>query len=379
MAGIVMDVTKLSEVSKEEVIKEIEPVDEEKKKLIELAQKNVEAILSTDVNDAKESRSITSMIDTFGDTTVNKSAKKNQMVSVSLSQLGQRGGEGSEIATQLDNLNEQLKELDPSGIDFLKKGVFGKVAAPIKRYFKKYEKADDVVASIVSQLNEGKKTLMNDNVTLEIEQQDMRANTLELMKQIELGNQMDEFLTRAVEKAKADGEDEFKIQFVENHVLFPLRQKIIQLEQMLAVNQQGYFAVDITIKNNKELIQTVGRVTSVAVTALRTGVMIASALYNQKIVIEKVNSTNELVNSIIAGNSKMMKEQGTEIHRQAVESSLDVGVLKQAFTDCFDALDEIDNFKKDALPVLKDSIQQFVELTTDGEKRIRQIENGYTS
>lgn len=374
-----MDVTKLSEVSKEEVIKEIEPVDEEKKKLIELAQKNVEAILSTDVNDAKESRSITSMIDTFGDTTVNKSAKKNQMVSVSLSQLGQRGGEGSEIATQLDNLNEQLKELDPSGIDFLKKGVFGKVAAPIKRYFKKYEKADDVVASIVSQLNEGKKTLMNDNVTLEIEQQDMRANTLELMKQIELGNQMDEFLTRAVEKAKADGEDEFKIQFVENHVLFPLRQKIIQLEQMLAVNQQGYFAVDITIKNNKELIQTVGRVTSVAVTALRTGVMIASALYNQKIVIEKVNSTNELVNSIIAGNSKMMKEQGTEIHRQAVESSLDVGVLKQAFTDCFDALDEIDNFKKDALPVLKDSIQQFVELTTDGEKRIRQIENGYTS
>lgn len=374
-----MDVTKLSEVSKEEVIKEIEPVDEEKKKLIELAQKNVEAILSTDVNDAKESRSITSMIDTFGDTTVNKSAKKNQMVSVSLSQLGQRGGEGSEIATQLDNLNEQLKELDPSGIDFLKKGVFGKVAAPIKRYFKKYEKADDVVASIVSQLNEGKKTLMNDNVTLEIEQQDMRANTLELMKQIELGNQMDEFLTRAVEKAKADGEDEFKIQFVENHVLFPLRQKIIQLEQMLAVNQQGYFAVDITIKNNKELIQTVGRVTSVAVTALRTGVMIASALYNQKIVIEKVNSTNELINSIIAGNSKMMKEQGTEIHRQAVESSLDVGVLKQAFTDCFDALDEIDNFKKDALPVLKDSIQQFVELTTDGEKRIRQIENGYTS
>ena len=127
-------------------------------------------------------------------------------------------------------------------------------------------------------------------------------------------------------------------------------------------------------KNNKELIRSVDRAKLVTVNALRTAVTVGGALYDEKIVLEKVTALNETTNHMIESTAKMLKEQGTQIHKQAAESQLDAETLKQAFAETLEALDEINNYKQEALPRLKDTINDFQKMVVEGEKEIQKLE-----
>lgn len=70
----------------------------------------------------------------------------------------------------------------------------------------------------------------------------------------------------------------------------------------------------------------------------------------------------------------MLKEQGTEIHRQATETSVSVDTLKQAFADTMEALNDISTYKTEALPRLKQTISDFQTLVVEGESQIEKLE-----
>ena len=262
-----------------------------------------------------------------------------------------------------------------SGIDFVKKGVLGKLFNPIRNYFAKFEKADTIIAETIESLGKGKATLKNDNTTLEIEQLALRDLTQKLTQQIDLGMKMDESISSAIEQAKVQNVGEERIKFIEEEVLFPLRQKVMDLQQMQAVNMQGIIAMEIVRRNNKELIRAVERAESVTVSALRIAVTVASALYNQKVVLEKVNAVNEATNKIIGATAKMLKDQGASIQQQAMEANISVDTLKSAFADTFDALDAVTEYKSKALPQMKTTIEQFRNLADEGQKRIESMEH----
>ena len=163
---------------------------------------------------------------------------------------------------------------------------------------------------------------------------------------------------------------------MQEEVLYPLRQRIQDFQQLLVVNQQGIVAMEIIRRNNKELIRSVDRARLVTVSALRTAVTVAGALYDQKIVLQKVSALNAETNRMIEATSSMLKEQGTEIHRQAEEANLSPDTLINAFTDALDALEEISTYKQAALPRLKDSIEQFRQIADEGERHIKRLEEG---
>ena len=96
--------------------------------------------------------------------------------------------------------------------------------------------------------------------------------------------------------------------------------------------------------------------------------------YNQKIVLKKIDLLNKTTNDLISGTSKMLKEQGTEIQRQSIESNISVDTLKSAFSDTLEALNAISSYKQEALPRLKETISQFKELADLGEKQISKLE-----
>ncbi|MFQ8600062.1 MAG: toxic anion resistance protein [Oscillospiraceae bacterium] len=211
--------------------------------------------------------------------------------------VGKAGGESSAVSKGLEDLSVKMRDLDPSGLDFIKTGLFGKIFNPVRRYFERYKTADAEIAGIVKTLDKGKGILKNDNTTLEIEQAAMRDLTKQLAQKIELGMQLDAHLTNAVENAKAAGEDAEKIKFVEEEILFPLRQRLLDFQQLLVVNQQGIVAMEVLRKNNLELIRAVTRAETVTISALRVAVTVAGALYNQKIVLEKVQMLHETTNT----------------------------------------------------------------------------------
>jgi uncharacterized protein YaaN involved in tellurite resistance len=356
---------------------EVKPVPEEVAKLQALADSNVASIMSLDLDSLEKRKEILQSIDTFGMNTMRTSSGKNNLLQVSVGNLSKTGDEGGQVAKGLTELHMQLKDLDPSVIDFTKTGLLGKLFNPLRAYFLKYQKADTVIADIVVSLDKGKTTLKNDNTTLEIEQQALRDLTKKLQKEIELGTLMDTSIESQIEAAKARNEDPDKIRFITEEVLFPLRQRVMDMQQMMVVNQQGIMAIEVVTRNNKELIRGVDRAKNVTISALKISVTVASALYNQKIVLKKIELLNQTTNELIAGTSRMLKDQGAQIHKQSLETNISVETLKQAFTDVLSALDSISTYKQEALPKMRETIDQFRELADNGEQQIQRLEKGH--
>ena len=368
-----MDLPDVEEV-KEEVKEQVAPPAETKQQLARVAGSNTDELFTFDLGSLNDRRAIVSSIETFGSDIVTKSTQKNELLNVRLVDLSKMGGENGEVVSGLSKLQMQMKDLDPSAVDFAKKGPLGKLFNPIRNYFAKFEKADDVIAQTIVSLGKGKDILKRDNTTLEVEQLALRDLTKKLAQQIELGMQMDDAISAAIEKAKVENVDEERIKFIEEEVLFPLRQRVMDMQQMQTVNMQGIIAMEIVRRNNRELIRAVERAENVTVSALRIAVTVASALYNQKIVLEKVNAVNEATNKLISSTSKMLKEQGASIQQQAMESNVSVDTLRQAFADTFEALDSVSDYKSKALPQMKNTIAEFRSLAEEGEKRILKME-----
>jgi uncharacterized protein YaaN involved in tellurite resistance len=374
--GFSMEVTD-EKILKNEIALEVKPVPEEVAKLRELAQNNVTEIMRLDIESLEKRKLMLQSIESFGVETMKNSAEKSSLLQVSVGNFSKMGDEGGAVAKGLLDLQRELKDLDPSIIDFTKTGLLGKLFNPLRAYFAKYQKADSVISDIVVSLEEGKITLKNDNITLEIEQQSLRDLTKKLSKEIELGIVMDESISTQIEAAKAKNEDIERIKLVTEEIQFPLRQRIMDMQQMIVVNQQGIMAIEVVIRNNKELIRGVERAKNVTISALKISAIVASALYNQKIVLKKIQMLNATTNELISGTSKMLKEQGAEIHKQSMETNISVETLKTAFADVMSALDAISTYKQEALPKMKETINQFKEMAEKGELQIQQLEKGH--
>lgn len=365
-----------SEKLKSAIEEQVKPEPEEVTQLKALAGANVTAILELDLESLDKRKELLQSIDSFGMSTMRSSSDKNALLQISVGNLSKTGDEGGQVAKGLSELQLQLKDLDPSRVDFAKTGILGKFFHPLRSYFAKYQKADAVISDIIISLDKGKTVLKNDNTTLEFEQQALRDLTKKLQKEIQLGMLMDQEIETQLEAAKLRFESEEKVRFITEEVLFPLRQRVMDLQQMLVVNQQGIMAIEVVIRNNKELIRGVDRARNVTVSALKISVTVASALYNQRIVLKKIELLNQTTNNLISGTSKMLKDQGAAIHKQSLESSISVDTLKQAFTDVLSALDSISTYKQEALPKMRETINQFRELADSGEQQIIRLEKG---
>ena len=362
---------------KSEVLQQVKPLSEEVDQLQAVAEGNVAEILTLDIGEIAQKKFILQSIESFGADSMKSSAAKNSMLQMTVGSLSRDGDEGGVVAKGLMELHRELEDLDPSLIDFTKTGILGLVFNPVRAYFARYQKAESAIVEIIASLDKGKKSLKNDNTTLEIEQQALRDLTRKLMKEVQLGVLMDESIEKQIAAARSRNEEPEKIKFVAEEILFPLRQRIMDMQQMIVVNQQGVMATEVVIRNNKELIRGVDRAKTVTISALRIGVMVAGALYNQKIVLKKIQMLNETTNSIISGTSHMLKVQGAEIQRQSMETAVSVETLKNAFADVMDALDSISSYKQEALPRMRDTVNQFRELAAKGEEQIHQLESGH--
>ena len=143
---------------------------------------------------------------------------------------------------------------------------------------------------------------------------------------------------------------------------------------MIVVNQQGIVSLNVIRRNNKELIRGVKRAQNVTVSALRTGVMVASALYNQKIVMDKINILNKTTENIIESTSHMLKEQGSEIQKHSAETMISPEVLKASFSEALQAIEDVSNYKQQALPKMKETINVFSDLADEGQRVVDKIE-----
>ncbi len=347
------------------------------------ANAQVEQLLLVDPANEDARAAARDAVDSMGRDLQQRSATRSRMLQAPLKEISHGTEDGGEVAKSLSDLRIEVEKLDPSGLDteagWLTRliGKIPGVGTPLKRYFMRYESSQTQVDAIVHSLEKGRDQLKRDNVTLSDDQKQMRELTHALTDQIALAQALD---AAVVEKLATEiTADDPRRQFVEEDILFSLRQRTLDLQQQLAVNQQGVLAVEIIIRNNRELIRGVDRAIDVTISALQVAVTVALALAHQKIVLDKIEAINTTTSAMIAGTAERLKTQGTQIHQQASSTMLDMESLRTAFADIDTALDEISRYRREALPTMASTILELDQLTADSGAAIENMERGRTA
>lgn len=259
--------------------------------------------------------------------------------------------DNSPIAKSLTELRSVVEDLDPSRQGSLSSprkflGIIP-MGKSVQDYFRKYQSSQTHINAIIESLYNGKDELMKDNASIEQEKVNMWALMQSLRQYIYVGKKIDERLEQKIGELEAT--DPEKARVVKEELLFYVRQKNMDFLTQLAVNIQGYLALDMIRKNNLELIKGVDRATTTTIAALRTAVMVSQALSSQKLVLDQINALNSTTSSLIESTSVMLKRQTAQVHEQASGSSLDLEKLQKSFNHIYETMHAIDAFKVKAL------------------------------
>ncbi len=352
---------------------------EAKPQIAKQADELVVTLLAIEPQDLAAQQKYARAVQTIGEPIQAEIAKQSQMLKAPMTALIKDAEDGGKVANGLLNLQEQVSGINPNRVDFTM-GTIRRLLAkipgfgtPLSRWFAKYQAVDSLINDIIASLKDGRGQLERDNETLRDDQIRMRELTFKLEDYIALAQLLDQKL--AVKVTELDSTDERR-KFVEEELLFPIKQRVIDLQQQLAVNQQGVLASEVIIRNNRELIIGVNRALNVTVTALNTAATLQIALQHQKKVLEGVEAVTQTTNDLIAGTAEQLKTQGAAIQKQASQATLDIETLKKAFSDVQAALDDISQFRRDALPQMAQSIVEMDGITGQMEQTIQKLEKG---
>jgi uncharacterized protein YaaN involved in tellurite resistance len=259
--------------------------------------------------------------------------------------------EGGKVAATLLDLRRTIEDLDPKQATGVKK-LLGMIpfGDKIVDYFRKYESAQGHLDGIIKALYDGQDELRLDNAALEQEKLHLWETMQRLNQYIYIAKQLDANLAARI--AQVEATDPEKAKALRDDVLFYVRQKHQDLLTQQAVSIQGYLAIDLVRKNNIELIKGVDRATTTTIAALRTAVIVAQALANQKLVLDQITALNTTTSKLIESTSEMLKTQTVDINKQATEATVSIDSLQTAFANIYQSMDAIDTFKTQALDAM---------------------------
>lgn len=283
--------------------------------------------------------------------------------------------QGAQIGQSLIDLRRQVEELDPSrqGDLFSVRKLLGVIPLGNKLadYFDRYQSAQGHLNAIIESLKRGKDELLRDNAAIEQEKVNLWGLMERLEKYVHIGKKLDGELDA---KARAlEAVDPEKARIVREEMLFYTRQKVTDLLTQLAVNIQGYLALDLIRKNNLELMKGVDRATTTTVSALRTAVIVAQALNNQKLVLDQISALNTTTGNLIQSTSEMLRDQSAAIHTQAASSTIEIAKLQQAFANIYQTMDAIADFKTKALDAMQTTVNTLTDEVTKSKTYLDRV------
>ena len=330
----------------------IDPKDVDK--LNSMVDRFVDGVTSLDVHGPDFQKKVDD-IRKMGDEDIRRSASVSNALLEKPQASMTKGGltEGSTVSRSLLDLRHSVEDLDPAhqGDLFGPKKLLGVLpfgaGDRIRDYFDKYRSSQTHLNKIIESLYSGQDELRRDNAAIVGEQQRLWEVNGRLRQYIYMGEQLD---GRVVERiAAVEATDPERATALKQELLFYVRQKVQDLATQLAVGVQGYLALDLVRKNNLELIKGVDRATTTTVSALRTAVIVAQALADQKLVLDQITALNTTTENLIVGTSKMMRDQSGRVNEQAVSATVGLDKLQTAFANIYATMDEIDTFKLKAL------------------------------
>jgi len=328
--------------------------DEVKSKLEQKVDSFIDDLIAQDENSPEFGKKVDQITNMGRKEIAEAAGQSNRFLDRPIRSMDESSGIGSDLA----ELRRTVEDLDPGkrGNLTTKKKIFGIIpfGNKMRNYFDGYKSAQGHIASILDRLRSGKDELLMDNAAIDVERKNLWAAMGCLEQMIHVSKVMDQRLEDKA--AELDATDPAKAKAIRESALFYVRQRTQDLLTQMAVTVQGYLALDLVKRNNVELVKGVDRASTTTVGALRTGVTVAQALTNQKLVLDQISALNTTTAGVIDSTSEMLKNQTGQIHEQAASATIPLETLQRAFQNVYDTMDNIDTFKLKALENMKATV-----------------------
>lgn len=365
--GTALSVVKMEDALATEIVETAPVVD----------QSQVDSFISSLVETKNTAEGPSLVISSFGSKEMKDIQVLSKVLNSPIKTLSDSNSPANAISNQLIDLKVKVDEINPGKFD-LQPGFFGRAIqkitgnSAINKYVTKYQKTSDVIEAITRNLDEGSISLQETNHIFFDDKQRFIDTSAILKNKVAVLIEAD---TKLKEMIALENDAEKK-KFLQEEVLFVLEQHIQDLQQTMIVTQQGILALDILIKNNKELIKGVDRTKRVTIVALSVGATIATGLAQQKKVLDTVTAINQGTSDLLATNGALLKSQGAEIQKQASNAMLDIDKLTSAINDTISAIEDVEGFKQSALPQMSEAISKLSALSSHVDGKILKLEKG---
>jgi uncharacterized protein YaaN involved in tellurite resistance len=350
-------------VDQQEAYSMVPVTDDQRKALDQKVQEFIDIVIRVDVNSDEFQEKVQSIHNMGNDKIREAAGMSNRMLDRPVRAMNEGIlDESSTVGQSLMDLRTTVEDLDPSrqGDLLSPRRLLGFIpfGNKLKGYFRRYQSSQSHINGIIESLYNGQDELRKDNAAIELEKTRLWETMGMLEQYAYVGKELDKALHNRIADIEAQHPEKARV--VKEEMLFYVRQKVQDLLTQLAVSVQGYLALDMIRKNNLELVKGVDRATTTTVSALRTAVIVAQALTNQKLVLDQINALNTTTSEMIAGTAGMLKQQAADIGQQASGATVELDKLKAAFADIYETMDMMADYKVKALA----NMQQTVDTLT---------------
>ncbi len=341
---------------------------EEETKLDSQVSQFIDQVTTLDINGSDFKTRVDAINSMGNDEVAQAAAVSNRMLDRSVNSMNRGMLDGnSPVSKSLLDLRTTVEKLDPAkqGDLFAPRKILGIIPMGnhVLAYFDGYRSAQSHINAIIETLYHSKDELTRDNAAVETEKGRLWTLMQKMEQYIYLGKKIDAALSSRL--AQLETSDPARAKVLREDVLFYARQKVTDLLTQMAVSVQGYLALDLIKKNNIELIKGVDRATTTTVSALRTAVMVAQALGNERLVLDQIKALSTTTGNLIESTSQMLKTQTGQIYEQASSATLDVAQLQRAFDNIYATMDAVADYKVKALATMQQTVDS---LSTEVDK-----------
>ena len=259
----------------------------------------------------------------------------------------------SPIAQDLLELRRIVEDLDPARNDLARirgrrfLGLFRR-RDRLRSYFDRYANAQGRIQAIIRALAEGRANLAADSAALAQDQRVLATEIETLRQYAYMAQALDGVIARRIDELGA-AEPE-RARSLRDDVLFAVRQRHRDILTQLAVASQGSAALLIIQGNNQQLIRAIETVTTTTLAALRTAVLVARSMTDQRLVTDQVRAATDSAERVVATASALVITERAGIEAQA--GGADMGSLQEAWHSVSSTLNEMDLEKSRALQAM---------------------------
>lgn len=220
----------------------------------------------------------------------------------------------------------------------------------LQEYFRKFQSAGSQLQTIMSQVYAARDDMQRDAVEIEQVKGKLWEAMQVLKGVIHFATVLDAQLAARVDALKSS--DPLRATALEQEVLFYARQNLQDMQTQMAVNVNGYLAMDVLKKTAREMVNGCNRIATTGMSALATAQTVARATGNQIAVMEMLGGVSDTIGELVTQTSRQLGTHVEKTGEFAQNPMIGIDKIQQMFDTTFKAMDAMDTFRSRAIAVM---------------------------